>query len=209
MKNKIVIVGGGGHARVLIDLIRAAGQFDIVGLTDPDLPVGTVVSGVPVLGDDAMLTDLYAQGVRYGAVGVGSVKDNSLRQRIFHRLESIGYSIPVLCHPSAWISSEVKLARGAQILVRAIVETHASVGVNTIINTAVVIGHDCQIGNHVHIASGTVLSGGVIVEDEAFVGAGSVIIQRIKIGRKAVVAAGAVVIRDVSSQSIVKGVPAV
>ncbi len=209
MENNIIIVGGGGHARVLIDLIRAAGQYDIVGVTDTSLQAGTIISGVPVLGDDSVLVNIFSKGVQYGAVGVGSVKDNTLRRHLFNRLEAIGFSIPILCHPSACITSEVKLERGSQIMARAVVGTRSSIGMNTIVNTSVVIEHDCQIGDHVHIASGSVLSGGVIVEDEAFIGAGSVVIQRLRIGRKSIVAAGAVVIRDVPNRSMVKGVPAV
>lgn len=207
-KNKIVILGGGGHAKVLIELIRQAAQYEIAGILDLKLPVGEEVTGVPVLGKDKSLPELYEQGVRNICLGVGSVNVDSTRQQLFHKVKEIGFSLPCLVHPTAIIASDVSLSEGAQIMAGVVVQPGSIIRENTIINTAAVVDHDCNIGRHVHVCPGVVISGGSIVEDNSFIGAGAVIIHRMKIGKNVLVGAGAVVVRDIPDHSVVKGVPA-
>ena len=205
---QILIVGGGGHARVLIDLIRSTGEYEISGILEQQLEEGTLVSDIPVQGTDDLLPELYKNGVRNACIGIGSTADNSRRMKLYELVKHIGFSVPPLIHPRAIISKQVKVADGAQIMAGAIVQTDSLIDENTIINTGAIVEHDCRIGKHAHICPGVIVSGGATIEDNVFVGVGATIIQGIKIGSNAIVAAGAVVISDVPNNSKVMGVPA-
>lgn len=205
---KIIILGGGGHAKVLIDLIKMKGNFEIVGILDIKLEKGTKVLDIPVLGEDNILVDIFNNGVKMACIGVGSVKDNSIRCRLFGTAKQIGFTISTLIHPHAFVSSESTVAEGVQIMAGAIIQTNAFIDENSIINTGAIIEHDCNIGAHVHICPGSVVSGGCTVGNGAFVGAGTTIRHEVEIGKNAIVGAGAVVINNVPEDVTVKGVPA-
>lgn len=206
--NKIVILGGGGHAKVLIDLMHTQDDYEVAGILDSGLEKSSKVLGVPVLGGDELLNDLFKMGVKMACIGVGSVKDNSIRKRLYEKAKQIGFLIPPLSHPHACISKEAKLSEGAQVMAGAIIQVSALIGENTIINTAATVEHDCIIGRDVHICPGAVVSGGVSIGDNVFVGAGATVIQGIKIGEGALIGAGSLVLSDVHAGQKVVGVPA-
>lgn len=208
MKDKIILLGGGGHAKVLIELIMRDGRYEIIGILDSQLKIRSLVRDVPVLGDDGLLAELYKIGVNRACIGVGSVKDNTRRKRLYERVKQYNFSVPCLIHPSAIISENAKVSEGVQIMAGAIVQTGSKIGENTIVNTGSIIEHDCNIGEHVHICSGAVISGGCTIDKGVFIGAGATVIQGVKIGRDSIVAAGAVVTRDVPDGAKVMGVPA-
>lgn len=208
MKEKIILVGAGGHARVLIDLIRLSGLYEIAGIIDTQLKAGEMVSGITVLGNDDILGELYFHGLKYASIAVGSIKNNFKRRVLYERIKEIGFSVPCLSHPKAVIAGNVQLLEGAQIMAGAIIQVNSSIGENTIINTGAIVEHDCQIGMHVHICPGTTISGGCNIGDSTFIGAGATVIQGVSIGNNSVVAAGAVVISDVPDNTGVMGVPA-
>ncbi|MEW5767138.1 MAG: acetyltransferase [bacterium] len=205
---KIIIIGGGGHARVLIELIRLSGQYEIVGILDSQFKVGSSVSGISVLGNDDLLPQLYAKGIKNACIAVGSIRDNSQRKMLYEKVKEASFSVPILIHPRAIISEDIQVSEGVQIMAGAIVQADCSIGENTIINTGAIVEHDCNIGWHVHLCPGVVISGGVSIGDSAFIGAGATVIQGVKIGRKAIIAAGSVVVNDVADGITVKGVPA-
>lgn len=205
---QIVIIGGGGHSKVLIEIIKLSGQYEISGILDPKLKAGTSISGISLLGSDEMLNELYAKGVENACIAVGSTKDNSKKRMLYEKVKHMGFSVPYLIHPKAIVSGGIGISEGTQIMAGAIIQADSLIGENTIINTGSIIEHDCRIGRHAHICPGAVISGGCVVGDGAFVGAGATVIQGINIGNNAVIAAGAVVINDVPDSSIVRGVPA-
>lgn len=208
-QNKIVLLGGGGHARVVIDLIRISGIYEIIGILDSQLEVGSSVSGISILGNDTLLSELYTKGIRNACIAIGSVKDNSRRKILYEKVKQVGFSVPSLLHPQSIVSKyNTKIHEGVQIMAGAIVQTCCSIGENTIVNTGAVIEHDCVVGNHVQISPGAVISGGCAISNSAFVGTGATVIQGIKIGKNSVVAAGSVVIDDVADGKTVMGVPA-
>src|ERR1043165_1018664 len=104
---KIVVVGGGGHGKVVIELIRCTSGFEIVGILDPQLKKGSEVLGVKVLGDDSQLPALKKNGVQYAAIGVGSTDDNTLRNKIFTNVRLNGFKLPAFVHSTAYMASEV------------------------------------------------------------------------------------------------------
>ena len=205
---QIVIVGGGGHTRVLIDCLRTGGKFSIVGVLDGRLSVGASIGGCPVLGGDELLPALFAGGGCHAAIGIGSVKDNTVRRTVYERVRGVGFTIPSIVHTHAYVAGGVTIGDGAQVMAGAIVQPEVVIGENSIVNTGARVDHHCRIGAHVHIAPGVTMSGTCTVEDGAFIGVGATLIQGIRIGVGAVVAAGAVVVTDVPAGALVKGVPA-
>lgn len=204
----ILILGGGGHAKVVIALIESTGEYRVIGIIDPSLKKDERVAGITVLGDETQLLPLYHEGIRHISIGVGSVKDNRKRQELHDRISAIGFTFPSLIHESAIIAKTASIGAGAQVMAGAIVGTYASIGENTIVNTGAQIDHDCRIGSHVHVAIGAIVAGEVVIKDGAFIGAGAAVIQHITIGANAVVGAGAAVIHDVPDRTTVVGVPA-
>lgn len=206
--NKIVFLGGGGHAKVLIDLINLSKKYKIAGILDPNLKADIKISDVPVMGNDELLPLLYKRGIKNACIAVGSVKDNSKRKVLCEKVKHERFLLPALIHPSALIAGRSYIHDGAQIMAGAIIQVASSIGENTIVNTGAIIEHDCTVGSHVHICPGAVICGGCIIGDGSFIGAGATVLQGIKIGSNAVVAAGAVVIADVTDNRKVMGIPA-
>jgi UDP-perosamine 4-acetyltransferase len=209
VRPRCVIVGAGGHAAVVVEAIQAAGEAVPVGLLDADRDRwGKDVDGIPILGGDDLLPELQARGISHFALGLGGVRNNQPRQRLYTAAISAGLAPLLVCHPRAYVSPSARVSAGTQILCNAVINSHAIVGADVIVNTAAVVEHDCVVGDHVHLASGARLASGVRVGDGAHIGAGATVIQLITIGANAVVAAGACVVRDVPADTVVGGVPA-
>ncbi|MBN1670923.1 MAG: NeuD/PglB/VioB family sugar acetyltransferase [Kiritimatiellae bacterium] len=209
MRTQVVGIGAGGHARVVLDILGALPWVQVVGLVDNDPSLfDTRVSGVPVLGPDAILGELHREGVRAAFIGVGSVGDTSLRIRLYEMARALGFEIVPAIHQGACVSAAAELGAGPTVMPGAVINACAVLGANVIVNSGAIVEHDCRVADHVHIASGACLAGAVRVGRGAFVGARAVVRQRIVIGDGAVVGAGAVVVRDVRPGAVVTGVPA-
>lgn len=202
---KIIVIGGGGHAKVLIDAILSMGNYEIGGILDGQLKVGEKVSGVPVIGGDELLNQL--KGVCL-AVGVGTVKATDKRKTIYERYKRNGFEFPIIIHNNAYISKTAKQQDGVQVMAGAIINPEAEIGENTIINTGAIVEHECKIASHCHISLNAVLGGNVTVGECSHVGMGAHILQGIKIGNYVTVGAGAVVTKDVEDGKTVVGMPA-
>jgi sugar O-acyltransferase (sialic acid O-acetyltransferase NeuD family) len=206
---RVIGIGAGGHAKMLIEALRLAGGFEFAGLLEANPQRhGTRVHGVPVLGDDTLLPELRRQGIRHFFVGIGSVGDARARERIFELGIQQGYEPVTVTHPSAIISTSASLGRGSIILAGAIINPDAVLGANVIVNTGAIVEHDCVLGDHVHLATGACLAGSVILGNGSHVGIGASVRQGICIGARAVVGAGAVVVKNVPDGVVVAGVPA-
>ena len=200
MTKPVVILGGGGHARVVIDALRCAGHT-IAGVIDPKPEVAqTLPKGIAWLGKD--LSQAKPGEVQL-AIGVGSldVGARNPRPRLFQEAKAGGFQILSFKHPSAVVADDVVLGEGAQIMAGAILQPGLRTGLNCIVNTGARLDHDCRIGDHVHVAPGVVVSGTVEIGDGAHLGTGAIVIQNIKIGAEAMIAAGAVITRDVPAQA--------
>ena len=203
----LLIVGGGGHARVLIDALTLGGHT-LLGLTDPDPALrGNDVLGVPVLGDDAHILEFAPHKVRL-VNALGSTQSTAARRAVFERWEAKGYTFARVTHSSAIVAASARLGEGVQLLARSVVGAGASLGPNSLLNTGAIAEHDCRIGAHVHLAPGVTLSGGVTLGDGCHLGTGCVVIQNVSIGAGCVVGAGAVVTRDLEPYTLAVGVPA-
>jgi UDP-perosamine 4-acetyltransferase len=207
LKRPLIVLGAGGHAKVLIDALQQQ-SAEILGVTDRDAErKHQLMCGVPIIGNDEAVMAYPAERI-YLVNAVGSVRTGSRRRELFERFNRLGYQFTSVIHPSAIMAADVVCAKGVQIMAGALVQVGSFIGENTVINTGAIVDHDCQIGAHVHISPGAVLCGGVQVGEGAHIGAGATVIQGIRIGKNSLVAAGAVVVRDVPDGMMVMGVPA-
>ena len=206
---RVVGIGAGGHAKVVIDTLRLLGCYELVGLLDSNRELwNTDVLGVPVLGDDDMLPQLWEQEVRHAFIGLGGAGDTEPRRRVYCMARECGMTIVKAIHPSAVVASSAEIGHGPTILANAVVNADARLGENITINTGAIVEHECVIGDHVHVATGARLGGGVIVGNGSHIGLGASVRQDITIGENAIVGAGAVVVKDVPDGVVVVGVPA-
>lgn len=205
MRQPVIILGGGGHARVLIDILQTH-DVEIIGITLAE-PTFDELFGYPVLGNDNAVYRWKPSDVLL-VNAIGSIGIPTNRKLLYEKFHAKGYRFASVIHPSAIIASDCKLGEGVQIMAGAVLQSGSCIGNNVIINTKASIDHDTVVGQHVHIAVGSTIAGGVRIGDCAFIGAGSTIIQNIDIGANSIVAAGAVVIRDIKESTTVMGVPA-
>jgi sugar O-acyltransferase (sialic acid O-acetyltransferase NeuD family) len=207
MKTPVIVVGGGGHAGVLIDTLLL-NRFPIIGFTDCDLQLQRKqIYGVPYLGDDSVISNYSPLDVQL-VNAIGSTHSMMLRNQIYQAFKSKGYTFASVLHPSTIISRNAICLEGVQVMAGAIIQAGCQIGENTLINTRASVDHDCIVGSHVHIAPGATLSGGVHIEDQVHIGAGATIIEQTRIHNNSIVGAGSVVIRNVRANSKVYGVPA-
>ena len=213
MTRRIVCIGGGGHAVVVIDALQAiastAADMEIAGFTD-ETGAAQPILGVPCIGTDADLPHLVASRLlTHYIVAVGSTRGGGeLRTRLFIAGEAAGLAPLTAIHPSAIVAGSALIGEGTIVMAGAVIQPRVEIGRNVIVNTRASIDHDCRIGDHVHVAPGAVLSGGILLEDGCHVGAGAGILQHLRIARGATVAAGSTVVREVAAGALVKGTPA-
>lgn len=212
----LILMGGGGHCKSVLDTVKRIKLYDNIYVLDPGITPGSkLLDCATVIGGDELLTSLYEEGERNMFISVGSIKPSLIRSKLYHSILDIGFNIPNIIDPSAVVSSSVnfrekgnKEQKGAGIFIgkRAIVNAEASIGSCAIINTAAIIEHECRIGAFAHISINTTLCGMVTVGDYSFIGAGSTVIQGVKIGSNVTIGAGSLVLRDVEDEEIVVGV---
>lgn len=206
---KVILIGAGGHAKAVIDILKKNNQgIEIAGLITKDADdIGKKILGVSVIGTDKQLSELFKRGIEYALIAVGSVGDNFLRKKLYERVANIGYTFVNAFHPSSIISDHVKFGTGNVVMPGVLVGPDTLIGNNVILNTGSIIEHDCVIEDHVHIAPGVKIAGGVKIGEASHIGIGSVIIQGIKIGKNALIGAGTIVLKDVPDNAVVVGVP--
>lgn len=201
-----VIVGAGGHGRVVLDILLSGRQYRPVGFLDSNPAMhGRRMDGLPILGDLAALPDLRSQGVSRAIVAIG---DNGVRRGFAQRVEDAEMELINAVHPSANLAHNVSLGRNVVVAAGALVCAHCQIGDSAILNTGCIVDHESMIGTAAHICPGAKLAGRVTVESGAFVGIGATVLQGLRIGYESVVGGGAVVIQDVEPLTTVVGVPA-
>lgn len=207
VREKLVIWGAGGHAKVVAEILRLQELWEIVGFLDDISPerTGEIFFGAPVLGSSKQLSSLRADGIRHLAFGVGNCM--ARLQMLSSRAVS-GFEIVTAFHPSAIVSKEAHIGKGTVIAAGAVINPDTKIGRGVIINTAATVDHDCLIADGVHICPGVHLAGNVNVGRAAWVGIGSTVIEEMRIGAGAFIGAGSVVVSPVPARARVCGVPA-
>jgi acetyltransferase EpsM len=200
----IIVYGGGGHGKALIDLLRALHIYRIAGIIDDGMSAGESIMGVPVLGGDELLAGLYAKGIRQAVNAVGGIGNSAVRIKVFQNLAEAGFSCPAVVHPAAYVENSASLAPGVQVFARAYVGSEARLGFGVIINTGAIISHDCVLENFVNISPGALLAGEVQIGAASLVGMGATINLRVSVGAGARIGNGATVKEDVPAKGIVR-----
>lgn len=204
MKSKIIVIGSGGHAKVVRDILSSRNEFETVSCTLEDIN-NKEITGLYNRDENSKLADLFQQGIKNVIVGIG---DNKLRKKIADYLKKTGFNLVNAVSDFTYISHSVKIGNGVVIMPGAVINADAVIEDNVIINTGATVDHDCIIGEGSHIAPGCNLSGKVQLGQGVFLGTGCRIIDKISIGEWTIVGAGASVVKDLPSNCTAVGVPA-
>lgn len=204
---RLLIIGAGGHGRVVLDILVQARVHSVVGFVDNNADIhGRRVDGFPVLGavgDLACLRNRHEADAAIVAIG-----DNGVRRGIARELEAVGVELVNAIHPTATVANNATLGRNAVVAAGVVVCAHCQIGDSVILNTGCIIDHQTMIGEGTHICPGVRIAGRVKVESGVFVGVGATVVPRVTLGCEAIIGAGAVVVEDVAPLSTVVGVPA-
>jgi len=204
LKNNFLILGAGGHARVVGSILLANNE-NILGFVDPIYHDNTKITifGKPLIGNDSYLNTMKHYTINC-ALGIG---DNYKRQELFAKINKVQF-LPAIVHPCAQIDNFVSVDDGSIIANGAIISVDAKIGKGVIVNTGAIIDHECEIGDFSHISVGTRIAGKVTIGAFCFIGIGASIIDGIKIGKNSIIGAGSVVLEDVPENVLIAGVPA-
>ncbi len=204
---ELIIIGASGHAKIIADLVRLDNKYLIAGFIDTVSPdrQGEAFYGATVLGDENALLHAIKQGVTHFFPAFG---DNIARLDWVKRMQSDGWTVPVLVHPKAIVSESTSLGEGTVVMAGAIVQADTETGKACIINTGATVDHDCQLGEAVHVAPGCSLAGHVVVGELSMLGIGTVVCNRVTIGKQVKTGAGSVVVSDLPDDCLAYGVPA-
>jgi len=191
--DKIVLIGGGGHCRSVIDVIEAEGKYQIAGIVDKAELLGRTVLSYEVIGSDNDL-DRLAQDYKYAFVTVGQIKSADLRVKLFEAAKKAGFVVPFIVSPRAYVSKYAFIDEGAVVMHDALVNVNVKIGKNCIINTKALVEHDSVIGDNCHISTGAIINGGVKIENNCFIGSNATTKEYVVIEENSFVKAGEIVI---------------
>ena len=196
MKEKIILVGGGGHCKACIDVIEQEGKYQIVGIVDVLGKLHQKILGYEIIATDDDLPELV-KDYDYFFITLGQIKKPEKRIRLFRKAKELGVKLPVIISPLAYVSKHAKIEEGTIIMHYALVNAGAAIGKNCIINTKALIEHDAVIEDHCHISTGAVINGGVEVGTGTFFGSNAVSKEYVEIGKNAVIGCGTKIVKDI------------
>ena len=206
-KEKLILIGGGGHCKSCIDVIKANDRYKIVGILDRPELIGQKVCDYEIIGSDNMISN-YLDGNFSFLITVGQIRSVSVRKRLFYELKGLGAVLATVVSPLARVSQYAKIANGTIVMHGAMVNAGAEIGENVILNTACNIEHDVVVGNHCHISTHAVVNGNVTIGDGTFIGSNAVISNQVVVGSDIVIGAGSVVVQSLFGKGIYVGNPA-
>jgi sugar O-acyltransferase (sialic acid O-acetyltransferase NeuD family) len=205
----LLLLGAGGHARVVAETALSNGRFSRIAFLDDRCTLPAQLSeqlGWPVIGPfSAALDPQISQQFPVALVAIGNA---AVRLQWLTRLAAAGYELPVVIHPTAWVSPSAELGAGSVVFAQAAIQAQAVIGIGAILNTGCSVDHDAQLGDGVHICPGARLAGEVQMGDRSWIGIGASVMQQIRIGADVTVGAGAAVLRDLPDGVTAVGVPA-
>lgn len=204
---KCVIIGAGGMAEVVLDILKYDKNIEVVGFIDNLIkhPTKKTVDGLPILGNNSVLPELMKKGIRHTVIAIG---ENYVRKDFSDHIQEIGMELIRAIHPQSIIAHTSLLGRGVTIAAGTTICSHAKIGDNAIINTSSIIEHHTEIGRNAHIGPGVRIAGRTKIGDCTFIGIGATIIDNIRIGSNVVIGAGAIVTKDLPDNVVAVGVPA-
>jgi sugar O-acyltransferase (sialic acid O-acetyltransferase NeuD family) len=190
--NDIVLIGGGGHCKAVIDVIEQESRFNIIGLVDKPELFGKKVLGYQVMGNDSELKNLF-KNCKNALITIGQIKSPLLRIKLFDAVVKLGFTLPNIVSPRAYVSEHATIGKGSIIMHNAVINAGAIIGDNCIINSNALVEHDSIIGNHCHISTNAVINGGVVLGNGSFIGSGAITKENIRIKDNFFAKAGTVV----------------
>lgn len=203
-REKIVLIGGGGHAHSVVDAIERMGQYEIAGFVDQE--PSTSYKLYSTIGSDDDLDAIFKSGITLAAITVGYLGRSRLREILFRRAKNIGFTFPPIIDPSAVVANDAIIGEGSFVGKLAVVNANAHVGSMNIVNTGAIIEHDCRLGDYSHVAVNATLCGSVDAGEFVFVGANAVVVQGVSLGDFSLIGAGAVVLKDVEEHQRAVGI---
>jgi acetyltransferase EpsM len=200
----ILVYGGGGHGKAVIDFIRALRIYTIAGVMDDGMPAGTEVLGVPVLGGEERLDELRSQGVRLAANAVGGIGNITQRIAVFDRLARGDFVCPALVHPRAYVEPSARMSAGVHVFPLAYVGSQVEIGYGCLANTGCIISHDCVLAEYVNLSPGVILAGNVHIGRGSLLGMGVNVNLGVRIGSGVRIGNGAIIKGDVKDGYVVR-----
>ncbi|MCT7646437.1 NeuD/PglB/VioB family sugar acetyltransferase [Aliarcobacter butzleri] len=180
MKEKIVLIGGGGHCHSVIDVIEQENKYEIIGIVDTKENIGKKVLDYNIIACDDDLETIFLS-CKNAFITVGQIESNKIRVKIYNKLKEIGFNLPVIISPLAYVSNHSSIEEGTIIMHHALVNANTKIGKNCIINTKALIEHDCIVEDNCHISTASVINGGVTVKENTFFGSNATSKQSIEI----------------------------
>lgn len=205
-KESIVLIGGGGHCKSVIEVIQSNNQFVIAGILDVAEKVGQSICGVEIIGTDDDLLEISKRYFNFH-VTVGQIKSSGLRAKLFQNVLNLNRALPPIIAKSAVVSRYANIGQGCAIMHQAMLNAEAQIGDNTIINTGALIEHETKIGRNTHISTHAVINGNCTVGDNCFIGSNTVVANKVHIGDNIIVAAGSAVFKSIHLPGIYLGFP--
>ena len=186
---KLILVGAGGHAKSLIDLVESNDDFKIIGLIGNSDEVGKTILGYEVLGDDSILK-LVRKDCANALIAVGHILDCKKRKFLANHLSSLGFKFPIISSRFSYISKHCIIGEGTTVGHGVVINANVSIGKHCIINSQSLLEHDSNIEDFCHISTGVLINGGVNIGEESFIGSNTIIRENIKITPKTSISAG-------------------
>lgn len=205
-RKELILVGGGGHCKSVIEVAESAG-YSILGILDMPEEVGKTVLGYKVVGTDDDIPQFV--GKAEFVITVGFIKNPAIRIRIFDKIKSAGGRLATIVASTARVSKYAEVGEGTVVMHQAFVNAGAKIGCNCIINTFSNIEHDAQVGDQCHISTGTMVNGDCKIGERVFIGSQSVLANGITVGDDIIVGAGSLVRKSISTKGIYSGNPAI
>ena len=200
MRQNLILIGAGGHARSCIDVIEQEGKFKIIGIVGLESELGLQVNGYEVIATDKDLSTLIGKA-QFALVALGQISSPDTRVSLYQRASKARFELASVVSPSAYVSPSAQIGKGTIVMHGAIINTGAKVGSNCIINSRALLEHDTQVLDNCHISTGAILNGGVLVEEGCFIGSGTIIKEAVSIGERSVVGMGSLVRSSLSANS--------
>ena len=204
--NNVILLGGGGHCRSVIDVIEST-DLIVKGVLDVQGKIGQIVCGYPIIGAIEEIQKFISPNHKY-FISVGQIDNGGTRNRLYDMVTALELELTTIIDPSAYLSNHATLGKGSIIMKCSVINANAKIGLNSIINTGAIIEHDVNIGDHCHISTASTLNGGVSVGNNCFIGSGAVILQNVEIVSNTIIGASSLVLKSISIPGIYVGCPA-
>ncbi len=205
-KNKIILIGGGGHCKSCIEVIESTHQYEIAGIIDTAEKVGERILGYPIIGSDEDLEEIR-KNHDIALVTVGQIKSAAIRIKLFEKIKALNFELPAIIASTAHVSKHASIGAGTIIMHQAMINADVTIGNNCIINTKVLIEHDTHVGNHSHVSTASILNGNVSVGNECFIGSNSTFVNGIATVDNVFVGINSVVNKNLKDAGIYIGNP--